>query len=146
ASGTFAYKKNAQAALKAAQSKYDGVVAYITADDVPNKKNPYLGLGADDVVFALDQQIICWGQPIGLVVARDRWTAQRAAYFIQTEMIELQPVEPVLTIDEAVARKDFFTDQPNNEHIPFITRKGSDEEWLRDPSKPMKGCLAVEGE
>ena len=146
ASGTFRYKKNAQAALKAAQEKFDGVVAYIDADDIPNKKNPYLGLGGDDVVFAVNQQIICWGQPIGLVVAKDRWTAQRAAYFIQTEMIDYAPAKPVLTIDEAVAHKAFFTDQPNNDHVPYITRKGSDEKWLKNPTKPMKGCEVVEGE
>ncbi len=143
ASGTFSYKGDA---LKAAQAKYEGVVAYITADDVPNKAKPYVGLGGDDVVFALNQQIICWGQPIGLVVAKDRWTAQRAAYFIQTEMIDFAPVEPVLTIDEAVARKDFFAQQPENQHIPYITRKGSDEKWLHDPASPMKGCEVVEGE
>jgi xanthine dehydrogenase/oxidase len=146
ASGTFGYKKNASAALKAAQEKFDGVVAYIDAADVPNQKNPYLGLGGDDVVFAVNQTIICWGQPIGLVVAKDRWTAQRAAYFIQTEMIDFKPTKPVLTIDEAVANKDFFTDQPMNEHIPYITRKGSDEKWLKNPAKPMKGCEVVDGE
>ncbi|HYM62709.1 MAG TPA: molybdopterin cofactor-binding domain-containing protein [Thermoanaerobaculia bacterium] len=146
ACGTFRYKGDASAALKAAQDKYDGIIAYITADDIPNKKNPYLGLGADDVVFALNQQIICWGQPIGLVVAKDRWAARRAAYYIQTEMIDFEPAQPVLTISEAVARKDFFIDQPLNQHIPFITRKGSDETWLKDPTKPMKGCDVVEGE
>jgi len=146
ASGTFVYRSNAQAALKAAQEKFEGVVAYIDADDVPNQKNPYLGLGGDDVVFAVNQQIICWGQPIGLVVAKDRWTAQRAAYFIQTEMIDFAPTKAVLTIDEAVARKDFFADQPMNEHIPYITRKGSDEKWLKNPTKPMKGCEVLEGE
>ncbi len=148
ARGTFRYKgkDGAKAALRAAQAKYDGVVAYVTAEDVPNQKNPYVGLGGDDVVFAVDQTIICWGQPIGLVVARDRWTAQRAAYFIQTEMIELAPTAPVLTIDEAVARKDFFPQQPNNQHIPFITRQGSDGKWLQDPARPMKGCLVIAGE
>jgi len=149
ASGTFRYKgkDGAKAALKAAQAKYDGVVAYVTADDIPNQKNPYLGLGGDDVVFAVNQQIICWGQPIGLVVAKDRWTAQRAAYLIQTGMIDFEPTKPVLTIDEAVARKDFFAQQPpNNVHIPDITRKGSDEKWLADPTKPMKGCEVIEGE
>lgn len=147
ASGTFRYKESAQAALKAAQARYDGVVAYVTADDVPNQKKPYVGLGEDDVVFAVNQQIICWGQPIGLVVAKDRWTAQRAAYFIQTELIDYAPVTPVLTIDEGVAQKTFFPQQPpNNVHIPSITRKGSDEKWLKDPERPMKGCLVVEGE
>ncbi|HEY4640059.1 MAG TPA: molybdopterin cofactor-binding domain-containing protein [Thermoanaerobaculia bacterium] len=142
AKGTFKYKGDA---LKAAQAKFDGVVAYITAADVPNQKNPYVGLGGDDIVFAVNSSIICWGQPIGLVVAKDRWTAQRAAYFIQSEMIDFAPVEPVLTIDAAVAQKDFFTDQPNNQHIPYITRKGSDEKWLKDPAKPMKGCLVTDG-
>ena len=79
-------------------------------------------------------------------MAKDRWTAQRAAYFIQTEMIDFKPAKPVLTIDEAVAHKAFFTDQPNNQHVPDITRKGSDEKWLKNPTKPMKGCEVVEGE
>jgi xanthine dehydrogenase/oxidase len=146
AAGTFRYKGSKADALKAAQAKYAGVVAYITAEDIPNQKNPYLGLGGDDVVFALHQQIICWGQPIGLVVAKDRWTAQRAAYFIQSEWIDFSPAKPVLTIEDAVANDDFFAQQPTNQHIPDITRQGSDEKWLQDPTKPMKGCLLVEGE
>ena len=53
-----------------------------------------------------------------------------------------------LTADSAVDNLGniYFTDQPNNQHIPDITRKGSDEKWLKDPAKPMKGCLVTEGE
>ncbi|HVR39829.1 MAG TPA: molybdopterin cofactor-binding domain-containing protein, partial [Thermoanaerobaculia bacterium] len=134
--------------LKRIAKTYAGFVALITADDIPAAKE--VGLGLDDPIFALNNEVISWGQPIALVVAMDRWTAQQVATFVQDDQIEYDDQTPALTIGEALAlphREGIFKDQPKigDVHIPFIRRKGSDEKWLRDPEKPMKGCINVEG-
>jgi xanthine dehydrogenase/oxidase len=134
---------------RAAAARFPGVIALVTADDIPGKRQ--VGLGDDDPIFATGGEVVSWGQPIALVVAADRWTAERAATFIEDGMLEYDDERPVLTIDEALAlprREGLFKDQPKigDVHIPFIRRKGSDEKWLRRPGTPMAGCVSVEGE
>jgi xanthine dehydrogenase/oxidase len=151
ASGGYAYKAGSAKALEALLIKeFPGVVALITSDDIPANGVKLVGLGNDDTVLAIDNQVVCWGQPIALVCASDRWTAQRAATFVQDTQISYAETTPVLTIDEALALPNgegIFQDQPPGDvHIPFIRRKGSDEQWLNDPDQPMKGCVLVEGE
>ncbi len=132
--------------------KFPGVKAYISIADVPGgSKGNLVGLGGDDPIFA-DKQVICYGQPIGLVVAQDAWVAQQAARYVENELItykDLPGHKPVFTIQEALAlpgRSGIFKDQPpTNVHVPNILRKGSDEKWLKNPDKPMKGCLVLKG-
>ena len=129
-----------------AMARFPGVVALLTSDDIPGVKQ--VGLGNDDPVLAIDNEVTAWGQPVALVVAQDRWIAQRAATWIQAEMLDYFEQKPVLTIDEALAlpdREGLFKDQQYDTHIPFILRKGSDEKWLQNPQQPMKGCVLVEG-
>lgn len=149
AKAAFRFRDGRQAVERTVAEKFPGFVALVAASDIPGQTQ--VGLGEDDPIFALDGQVVSWGQPIALVVAGDRWTAQRAATFIQDAMIEYGDEPPVLTIDEALAlpdREGLFKDQPKigDVHIPFIRRKGSDTKWLRNPETPMKGCLTVEGE
>src|SRR5258706_10835952 len=107
-------------------------------------------LGVEVPVLAMNQSIICWGRPIGLDVAKDLWTAQRAAAFIEAELVDYSPTKPVLTIEEALALPNdegLFRDQPDigEVHILGISGQGSDDKWLKDPTKPMRGCQLVEG-
>ena len=148
ARATFQFRGGVKEVERAAAERFPGVVALITVDDIPGKTE--VGLGGDDPIFAIDGEVLSWGQPIALVVATDRWTAQRAATFVQDALIAYDDETPVLTIEEALAlprREGLFKDQPKlgDVHIPFIRRKGSDEKWLRRPDKPMAGCLTVEG-
>jgi xanthine dehydrogenase/oxidase len=154
AAGTYRFMsaEGAKGVERVVGARFPGVVAFVTADDIPQQDpaKRYVGLGQDDPVFALDNTIICWGQPIGLVVAKDLWTAQRAAAFIEKELIAYAPVTPVLTIEEALALPDgegIFKDQPEigDVHIHGITRAGSDAAWLADPTRPMRGCQVLSG-
>jgi xanthine dehydrogenase/oxidase len=149
AKAKFRFRRGVKDVESAAAERFVGFVALVTVDDIPGKTQ--VGLGDDDPIFALDGEVVSWGQPIALVVAADRWTAQRAATFIQDAMIEYDDEPPVLTIEQALAlprREGLFKDQPKigDVHIPFIRRKGSDARWLRHPQTPMKGCVTVEGE
>lgn len=149
ASAKYRWKNDdgAKGVEKLAIAKFPGVVALITSDDIPGVKQ--VGLGNDDPVLAINDEVIAWGQPVALVVAEDRWIAQRAAMWIQSEMLDYFDEKPVLTIDEALALPNdegLFKDQPPGDvHIPFIRRNGSDEKWLQNPEQPMKGCVLVEG-
>jgi xanthine dehydrogenase/oxidase len=149
AKATFRFRGGVEGVEQTLRERFPGIVALVTAADIPGKTQ--VGLGDDDPIFALNGEVVSWGQPIGLVVAADRWTAQRAATFVQDALIEYDDEPPVLTIDQALAlprREGLFKDQPKigDVHIPFIRRKGSDEKWLRRPERPMKGCVTVEGE
>ncbi|HEX6642206.1 MAG TPA: FAD binding domain-containing protein, partial [Thermoanaerobaculia bacterium] len=132
ASAKYSWKSadGASGVEKLAIAKFPGVIALITSADIPGTTQ--VGLGNDDPVLAINNEVIAWGQPVALVVAQDQWIAQRAATWIGAEMIDYVDQTPVLTIDEAVALPDdegIFKDQPPTDvHIPFIRRKGSDEE------------------
>jgi xanthine dehydrogenase large subunit len=85
--------------LSAVQS-YPGVIAVLTAKDIPgiNDCSPALG---DDPIFA-DGYIAFHGQVIFAVVAETRDTARRAAHLAKID-IEKQP--PVISADDAIAAR-----------------------------------------
>jgi xanthine dehydrogenase large subunit len=81
----------------------DGVVAVLTADDIP-------GARMFGPIFD-DEEVLAWdechhvGQPIVLIAAENR-AALRAAK--AAVVIEMEPLPVVLTIDEAIARGHFI--------------------------------------
>ncbi|HKS28347.1 MAG TPA: molybdopterin cofactor-binding domain-containing protein [Pyrinomonadaceae bacterium] len=147
ANASFGYRRDVKGISAHLAEKFPGVRAYISREDVPASN--LTGLGGDDPIFA-DKEVIYYGQAIGIVVASDPWVAQTAARYVQDELITYPKVaKPVLTIDEALAEPDnegIFKDQPENNHIPLIVRPGSDQKWLKNPDKPMKGCAVISGE
>ncbi|HEY0323382.1 MAG TPA: molybdopterin cofactor-binding domain-containing protein [Pyrinomonadaceae bacterium] len=147
ASASFGYTEEVKNISAHLAEKFPGVKAYISRADVP--AGNLVGLGGDDPIFA-DKEVIYYGQAIGIVVAGDAWTAAEAARYVQNELIVYNDVqEPVLTIEEALAEPDeqgIFKDQPENNHIHRIVRPGSDTKWLKNPDKPMKGCMVLSGQ
>lgn len=151
ARGRFSWRGGSpQAALAELQRRLPGLVDLVTVEDVPvlpasalpagvdpqTRPNNRIGMGGDDPVFAQDGQILSWGQPIALVLAKDDWTAQTAARLAQRLLRYLRQ-RPVLTIPEARRRRLVFKDLPTLNHIPQITRTGSNRAWLRAPTGPM---------
>jgi xanthine dehydrogenase small subunit len=92
AKAKFRFRGSVKDVERVVAERFPGFIALVTVDDIPGKTQ--VGLGADDPIFALDGQVVSWGQPIALVVAADQWTAQRAATFIQDEMIEYDDEPP----------------------------------------------------
>ncbi|KAJ1972089.1 hypothetical protein H4R35_004868 [Dimargaris xerosporica] len=82
-----------------------GVVGFYTHKDVPGS-NCFGPVVRDEVIFA-EEDVNFAGQIIGIVAARDQTTAQRAAKAV---VVQYDVLEPVLTIDEAIAHQSFFDD------------------------------------
>lgn len=77
-----------------------GVIDVITLDDVPGKK--YVGPMLDDEPVFVDACTQYIGQPLFAVAATSHDLARRAA---RLAVVEYGPADPVLTVEEGVARQ-----------------------------------------
>lgn len=111
-----------------------GVVAVLTAADVPGSNDVSPAHG-DEPMFA-DREIVFWGQPLFAVVAETRDQARRAATLAR---IEVDPLPPVLTIEDALGVDD--TVLPD-----YQFRKGSPETGLATASMRMTGRMEIGGQ
>lgn len=80
----------------------DGVVDVITAANVPG--DPWIGPIVHDEPVLATGEVMYVGQPVALVLASSRDAARIAAAAVA---VHVEPLEPVLTIDDAVARGVF---------------------------------------
>ena len=163
ARGRFSWKNGgSDAALAAVAARVEGVVELVTIDDVPilsaeqvpagtdplQRPNNLIGMGGDDPVFAQNGEILSWGQPLALVLARDNWAAQTAARLLEQEYLSYEVLPPILEIEQALAephQAGVFQDLPMLDHIPSITREGSDGAWLDAPGHPLPGGALLQG-
>jgi xanthine dehydrogenase/oxidase len=90
-----------------------GVVGYIDKNSIPADTNVWGSIKKDEVFFA-ENKVLCHGQVIGMVYADTALQAQAAARAVK---VEYQVLEPILTIDEAIAANSFY------EHDRYL-RKG----------------------
>lgn len=140
-------------ALKALlKEKYTGFKDLITVSDIPKKGCKLVGLGDDDPVFC-DGIVTSVGAPIGMVVADSLATAYKVVSFVEKECIDYEELPAVISIEEAMKqntempmiRKEVNPDADIQQRIPTITREGSNEEWLKNPTQPMPGTDVVSG-
>ncbi|KAJ1919160.1 hypothetical protein IWQ60_007308 [Tieghemiomyces parasiticus] len=80
-----------------------GVIRFFGHGDVPGTN--LLGPIAQDECLFAENEVNFSGQILGLIVAKDRGTAQRAAKLVR---VEYEYLTPILTIDEAIAQKSFY--------------------------------------
>nr|XP_018916770.1 PREDICTED: xanthine dehydrogenase [Bemisia tabaci] len=85
-----------------------GVHAFFSEKDLPGDRNKVGAIFFDEDVFARDK-VLCQGQTIGVVVADTQVLAQRAARLVK---VEYEDLEPIITIEDAIAAKSFFKDPP----------------------------------
>ena len=79
-----------------------GVVAVVAAADIPGRNN--IGpVVADEPVFAADT-VQFMGQPLFAVAATSVELARRAARLAR---VDYEPLEPVVTIEQALAKQQF---------------------------------------
>jgi xanthine dehydrogenase/oxidase len=132
----FRHSQEIPALVETVKAEFPGVRAYITYGDIskPPKSNTYddTDPASYDPVFA-NEYVCAVGQPIGLVVADTVRTARAAALrmhdFILYDAAGLH--EPILTVDDALAKKSFLGDRSP----PLrIERPGGDEAWLDAPA------------
>jgi len=132
--------------------KFPGVKDLITVEDIPSNGSKLVGLGDDDPVFS-DGIVTSVGAPIGMIVADSIAMAYKAVAFIENECIAYEDLRAYISIEDAVKhttempmiRKAANEDEDIQQRIPTITRDGSNEEWLKNPKKPMPGTEVVSG-
>ncbi|MGI9647738.1 MAG: xanthine dehydrogenase family protein molybdopterin-binding subunit [Acidimicrobiia bacterium] len=84
-----------------------GVHAVLTQGDVPGRKT-FGQITADQPVF-VDGEARFWGEPVAVVAADDPETARVAVAAIEVEWEEL---EPLVDMEEALAREEVFRHAP----------------------------------
>ena len=118
----------------AAVAKSPGVVAVLTARDIPgvNDCSPAAG---DDPILAADE-IVFHGQVIFTVVAHSREEARRAARLARIDIAES---DPVVTVADAVAAESDVLP-------PYEFLRGDPEAALKRAERRSTGRLAIGGQ
>ncbi|KAB7781951.1 xanthine dehydrogenase molybdopterin binding subunit [Methylorubrum populi] len=113
-----------------------GVAAVLTAADIPgaNDCGPVVH---DDPIFAADT-VQYVGQPVFAVVATSRNIARRVAAKAG-QVLEIEPLEPVLGPREAVARESYILP-------PMHLTRGKPAEVLSTAQHRLKGSLSLGGQ
>jgi len=145
----FQFKAGLKATEELLRKEFPGFVTLVTAADIPKGGTNKIGLGGDDPVFS-DQVVTSIGAPIALVLAEKRLIAKRAAEYVGSECISYEDLPAIVSFDEAIATRNVMPKgaglPPDPEHKHFeVTREGSDQSWLADPSKPLSGGIVVSG-
>lgn len=132
----------------------DGVIDYCDIRDLPNKEANLWGpLPVGLEKFFTDGESEFVGQCIGVITALDREIAAAAVRAVKIEY-DTTGYEPVLTVEEAAEKKNFFETSPRTDkgdvaaafaseetvHIfEGVTRMGAQEHFYLEP----QGCLVV---
>ncbi|MEM8700751.1 MAG: xanthine dehydrogenase molybdopterin binding subunit [Pseudomonadota bacterium] len=111
-----------------------GVVAVLTREDIPGTNDCSSAFG-DDPVLAEDE-ILFFGQVVFAVVAQTRDIARKAA---QKGKIDVAPITPILTPDDAVAADT--TVLPD-----YQFRRGSPETGLQASKNILSGSMNIGGQ
>lgn len=88
-----------------------GVVAFFASKDVPGKNlfasaaNQLMMIMHDEILFA-EEDVLYAGQPVGVIVAETHSLANEAAKLVEIKYSEPLKRKPVITIEDAIARKD----------------------------------------
>ncbi|KOC64646.1 Xanthine dehydrogenase [Habropoda laboriosa] len=87
----------------------EGVVAFFSAKDIPEKQRWHGPVFHDEEVFVSDK-VTSHGQLIGAIVAVNENIAQRAARMVEIEYENLEPV--IISIEDAIEHRSFFNETP----------------------------------
>nr|QEO19119.1 rosy [Mesovelia mulsanti] len=113
------------------------VVAFFSSCDLSPEQNFIGPIIHDDPVFA-DGKVLCNGQIIGAIVAKDQATAQKASKLVKIKYEDIKPV--IITIDEAINAKSFFRSTPKT------IKRGNSEEALKSAQHLLTGEIRVGGQ
>ncbi|WP_319774246.1 xanthine dehydrogenase molybdopterin binding subunit [Breoghania sp.] len=111
-----------------------GVVAVLTAHDVPGENDCSPSIGGDPILA--DGEILFWGQVIFVVVAHTRAQARKAA---QLAKIEVEATSPVVSVDCALVNDT--TVLPD-----YQFRKGQPETALDTSNQRLSGAMRIGGQ
>ena len=111
-----------------------GVVTVLTAEDIPGE-NDSSGHNHDEVLLPVEE-VSYWGQPVVWVIGEDDEAARRGA---QAVRVEYRPLEPVLRLEDAVARDSF-------QGTPQTIRQGDPQKALNKAPRTLKGEVFIGGQ
>lgn len=113
--------------------KVDGFLKFFCSDDIEDKNNEFhVVLQKDEVIFAKNK-VNYMGQVIGVVLAKDKDSAEHAAKVVKVTYKDLAPV--IITMEDAIEAKSYH-EWSNN-----LIKRGNVEKVFKD-----KDLLIVEGE
>ncbi|XP_071534093.1 xanthine dehydrogenase/oxidase-like [Panulirus ornatus] len=113
----------------------EGVEAFFCARDLPGEKNITGPVTADEQVFAQDK-VVCVGQVVGVVVARDHATARQAATLVNIHYQDLGP--PIITIQDAIRAQSWWE--------PWTVNRGNVEEGFKIAAHLLEGEMYIGGQ
>lgn len=151
----FSFTKNASglpALKKLLRKKFPDFKDLVTAADIPEGGMNLIGLGEDDPIFS-DGLVTSVGAPIGMVLAATISSAKEVVEFIGKECIAYEDLTAVITLADAIKQntampmilKSADPDEDINQRIPTIERSGSNQEWLKNPLKPLPNTSVASG-
>lgn len=145
----FEYVGGLKASLEKLKLEFPGVFDVVTAADIPKKGTNIIGLGGDDPIL-YDKLADYAGAPLCMVLADRAITAKRAAEYFGRVCIKYDVLPALVSFEEAIEKQHTMPFGYNMEREPErkvieVTRQGSNEEWLKDPSKPMQGQTVLKG-
>ncbi|XP_048242204.1 xanthine dehydrogenase-like isoform X1 [Haliotis rufescens] len=86
---------------------YPGVLKYISAADIPKGgSNSYQAPSADVEELFCSGKVLYSGQPIGIIVAVDKLSADTAASMVKVTYKNVQP--PIITMEDAIQKNSVF--------------------------------------
>ncbi|KAK8381248.1 hypothetical protein O3P69_008249 [Scylla paramamosain] len=111
--------------------KVEGVERFICARDLSEERNQIL----DYEVFA-SKMVDCMGQVVGVVVAKDQPTAQRAARLVRVNYEDLDT--PIITIQDAIDKKSWWN--------KWTMKRGDAEAALKAAPYTLEGETHIGGQ
>ncbi len=112
----------------------EGVVTVLTADDVPGVNDT--GVIVHDEPLLLREEVSHWGQAVVWVVGETEAAARRGA---EKVVVQYEPLEPILTIPQAIATNSFFTS-------PQVVSRGNLEQGFELADRVLEGAIAMNGQ
>jgi xanthine dehydrogenase/oxidase len=125
----------------------------ITYKQIPKGGINYQGMGLDQPLFAV-KRVSYVGQAIALVIATTEQEAIKIADYVTKQCVGYELVdwpepwnEPVLSLDQAIARGSVFPDYPESasfvSHIWKIIRPGSRFDWTTPDKDPLQKDIVL---
>ncbi|XP_071527934.1 xanthine dehydrogenase/oxidase [Panulirus ornatus] len=115
--------------------KLEGVKGFFCARDLPVERNKTGSTILDEEVF-VSEKVTCVGQLLGLVVARDQATAQRAAKLVKIQYQDIKPL--IITLQDAINEKSWWE--------PITIHRGDPDASLETSAHVMEGEMHMGGQ
>lgn len=112
----------------------EGLVTVLTVEDVPGMNNT--GAIVPDEVLFPTEEVSYWGQAVVWTVAETEDAAREAA---QKVRVDYEPLEPILTIQEAIKAESFYLQ-------PQVVKRGNPAEALQSADFFLTGEVEMNGQ